>query len=54
MLATWGWAILLCPLAGCVIVSLGFRVWPGRVAGWIGTLAIACAFAASIKSLDRK
>jgi NADH-quinone oxidoreductase subunit L len=51
MLATWGWAILLCPLAGCVIVSLGFRVWPGRVPGWLGTLAIACAFAASIAAL---
>src|SRR5215213_4828214 len=51
MLATWGWAILLCPLAGCLIVSLGFRVWPGRVAGWIGTLAIAASFAASIGAL---
>jgi NADH-quinone oxidoreductase subunit L len=51
MLETWGWLILLFPLAGCLIVSLGFRVWPGRVAGWIGTLAIAASFAASIGAL---
>jgi NADH-quinone oxidoreductase subunit L len=50
-MATAGWLILLCPLAGCVIVSLGYRVWSGRVAGVIGTLAIAGSFAASIVAL---
>src|SRR5919112_5785796 len=51
MLETWGWIILLCPLAGCLIIALGFRVWPGRVPGWIGTLAIAGSFVASIGAL---
>lgn len=54
---TLGWLVLAFPLAGTVIVALGFRAWPGRAAGWIGTLAIAGAFAASIgmliKLLDR-
>ena len=45
---TWGWLILAFPLAGCIIVALGWRVWPGRTAGWLGTLAIALAFASSI------
>src|SRR5829696_1928054 len=51
MLETWGWLILLFPLAGCLVVSLGFRVWPGRVPGWIGTLAIAGSFASAIGAL---
>src|SRR5215210_4087652 len=50
-MTTYGWLILLCPLAGCVVISLGFTVWPGRAPGWIGTLAIAASFAASIAAL---
>src|SRR5215210_3729135 len=50
-LETLGWVILLCPLAGCLVISLGFRLWPGRVPGWIGTVAIAASFAASIGAL---
>jgi NADH-quinone oxidoreductase subunit L len=45
---TWGWLVLACPLAGTIVIPLGYRVWPGRVAGWLGTLAIALAFAASV------
>jgi NADH-quinone oxidoreductase subunit L len=45
---TWGWLILAFPLAGSIIVALGWRVWRGRAAGWLGTLAIALAFASSI------
>src|SRR3954452_19375192 len=45
---TWGWLILAFPLAGCIIIALGWRVWPGRTAGWLGSLAIALAFASSI------
>jgi hypothetical protein len=45
-LETLGWLILLCPLVGCVVISLGFRLWPGSAPGWIGTLAIAASFAA--------
>src|SRR3954454_9739241 len=45
---TWGWLILAFPLAGGIIVALGWRVWRGRAAGWLGTLAIALAFVSSI------
>ncbi|MGI8571241.1 MAG: NADH-quinone oxidoreductase subunit L [Solirubrobacteraceae bacterium] len=45
---TWGWLVLLCPLLGTIVISLGSRWLPGRSAGWIGTVAIALAFACSI------
>ena len=48
---TFGWLILLCPLLGTVVIALGFRVLPGRSAGWIGTLAIALSFALSVGAL---
>jgi NADH-quinone oxidoreductase subunit L len=48
---TAGWLILLFPLAGCVIIALGWNLWRGRLAGVIGTLAIAASFAASIVAL---
>jgi NADH-quinone oxidoreductase subunit L len=48
---TWGWLILAFPLAGSIIIALGWRVWPGRTPGWIGSLAIALAFVCSIGAL---
>jgi len=48
---TFGWLILLCPLVGCLVISLGYRLWPESVPGWIGTVAIAGSFAASIGAL---
>jgi NADH-quinone oxidoreductase subunit L len=45
---TWGWLILAFPLAGAIIIALGWRAWPGRTPGWIGSLAIALSFASSI------
>jgi NADH-quinone oxidoreductase subunit L len=50
-LETYGWLILIFPLAGCVVISLGFAVFPGKLPGWIGTLAIALSFAASVGAL---
>src|SRR5215207_6484154 len=47
-MAIAGWLILLFPLAGSIVLGLGYKVWPGRVAGLVGTLAIAASFAASI------
>src|SRR5919199_76184 len=41
---TTAWLILLCPLLGCIVVGLGFRVLPARVVGGLGTIAIAAAF----------
>jgi NADH-quinone oxidoreductase subunit L len=48
---TFGWLVLLCPLVGTIVISLGWRWLPGRTAGWIGTLAIALAFAFSVAML---
>src|SRR5919198_135899 len=45
---TTAWLILLFPLAGTVLLGLGFRVWPARVVGAIGTLAIAAGFVAAV------
>jgi NADH-quinone oxidoreductase subunit L len=48
--ATWGWLVLLCPLVGSVIISIGYRRL-GTAAGAIGTLAIGLAFVCSIGAL---
>jgi NADH-quinone oxidoreductase subunit L len=45
---TYGWLVLACPLVGSVVLGLGYRVWPGRAAGWIATLAIALSFLFSV------
>ena len=48
---TFGWLVLLCPFVGMLVLSLGWRVIPARAAGWIGTLAIALAFAFAVAML---
>jgi NADH-quinone oxidoreductase subunit L len=45
---TSAWLILLFPLAGTIVIGLGYRALPARVVGLIGTAAIAAAFAAAI------
>ncbi|HSD82126.1 MAG TPA: NADH-quinone oxidoreductase subunit L [Solirubrobacteraceae bacterium] len=47
-LKTAAWLVLLLPLAGCVLTAIGYRVWPGRTAGYLGTAAVAAAFVASV------
>jgi NADH-quinone oxidoreductase subunit L len=47
-LETYGWLVLAFPLGGAVLISLLFKVLPGRAAGVIGTLAIALSFLAAI------
>ena len=44
----FGWLILLFPLAGSVVLALGWRIWPARTAGWLATAAIAASFVCSI------
>src|SRR5687768_11790673 len=44
----FAWLVLLFPLAGSILIGLGYRRWSGRTAGWIGTGAIAHSFASSI------
>jgi len=45
---TWAWLVLAFPLAGTVVIALGWRTLSGRSAGWIGTAAIAAAFACAV------
>ena len=47
----YGWLVLAFPLAGLIVISLAWRVLPGRTAGWIGSGAILGAFLASIGML---
>ena len=48
---TYGWLVLAFPLAGAIVIGLGFKVLRGRAAGWIGTLAIGLSFAAALGAL---
>ncbi|HEX8752496.1 MAG TPA: NADH-quinone oxidoreductase subunit L, partial [Solirubrobacterales bacterium] len=48
---TWAWLVLLFPLLGSIVVALGFRALPARVAGAIGTLAIGLAFVCGVGAL---
>jgi NADH-quinone oxidoreductase subunit L len=48
---TYGWLVLAFPLLGTLITAFGYRVLPGRSAGWIGTGAIFLAFLAALGAL---
>jgi NADH-quinone oxidoreductase subunit L len=48
---TYGWLVLAFPLLGTLIIGFGYRVLPGRSAGWIGTGAIFLAFLAALGAL---
>jgi NADH-quinone oxidoreductase subunit L len=48
---TWGWLVLAFPLAGTLATGFGFRVLPGRSAGWLGTGAILLSFLAALGAL---
>ena len=48
---TYGWLVLAFPLAGTIVISLGWRVLPGRIPGWIASAAILLSFIASIGAL---
>jgi NADH-quinone oxidoreductase subunit L len=43
--------VLLFPLAGSVVIALGWRWLPGRTAGWIGSAAIGIAFLNAVGAL---
>jgi NADH-quinone oxidoreductase subunit L len=45
---TTAWLILIFPLLGAIVLGVGFRAWPARVVGALGTLAIAAAFVAAV------
>ena len=48
---TYAWLVIAFPLAGMLVVAAGFRLLPGRSAGWIATAAIFLAFAAAVGAL---
>ena len=48
---TAAWLVLALPLAGMLIISLGWRLLPGRTAGWIGTAAIFGSFVFGLLAL---
>jgi NADH-quinone oxidoreductase subunit L len=50
---TYGWLALACPLAGMLVLAVGFRRWRtlGRTAGWIGTAAVLLSFLAALGAL---
>ena len=48
---TDAWLVLAMPLAGMLIIALGFKKLPGRSAGWIGTVAIAASFIFALDAL---
>src|ERR1700730_8363402 len=48
---TYGWLVLLFPLLGTLTIAFGYRILPGRSAGWIGTGAIFLAFIAALGAL---
>ena len=48
----FGWVVLGCPMLGMLIIALGWRLLPGRSAGWIGTASIGLSFLASLGMLS--
>jgi NADH-quinone oxidoreductase subunit L len=48
---TFAWLVLLFPLLGTLVIAFGYRVLPGRSAGWIGTGAILLSFLAALGAL---
>jgi NADH-quinone oxidoreductase subunit L len=48
---TYAWLVLAFPLAGSIVIALGWRALPGRTAGWIGSAAIGLAFVNAIAAL---
>ncbi len=50
---TYGWLVLAFPLLGTLVIAFGYRVLPGRTAGWIGTGAIFLAFLAALGALAK-
>jgi NADH-quinone oxidoreductase subunit L len=48
---TAAWLVLALPLGGTLLISLFWRLLPGRTAGWIGTSAIAGSFVFALLAL---
>src|SRR3954451_12212134 len=49
---TAAWLVIALPLAGTIIISLFWKLLPGRTAGWIGTAAIFGSFVFALLALS--
>ena len=45
---TWAWLALALPLGGAIVTALGFRLWRGRAAGYVGTAVLFASFACAV------
>ena len=50
-LQTYGWMVLLFPLAGAILIGLSFKLLPSKAHGYVGTLAIALSFLSALGAL---
>ena len=50
-ITTYGWLVLIFPLAGAILIGLTFKALPQRVHGVIGILAIFLAFLSAVGML---
>jgi NADH-quinone oxidoreductase subunit L len=50
-ITTFGWLVLIFPLAGAILIGLTFKALPSRVHGAIGVLAIFLAFLSAVGML---
>ncbi len=50
-IATYGWLVLIFPLAGAILIGLTFKALPQRVHGLLGTLAIFLSFLSAVGML---
>ena len=51
--AGYAWVVLLFPLAGMIVIALGWKVLKGTAAGWIGSASILGSFIASLGCLQQ-
>ena len=51
--AGYAWAVLLFPLAGMIVIALGWKVLKGTAAGWVGSASILGSFIASLGCLQQ-
>ena len=50
-ITTYGWLVLIFPLAGAILIGLTFKALPQRVHGVLGTLAIFLSFLSAVGML---
>ena len=51
--ADYGWLVLGFPLLGTLVLAFGWRLLPGRSAGWIGSASILASFISALGALQQ-